>query len=110
MGSRELAKSNSRQAACVSNPQLAAVVQLHAQPELADYVLQLEPLGLETTKMMLKVLRHVERRYAAQSGQQLSRAELASVLDTLIRDAPTRQRIVQLYEESKAQRAPALLE
>jgi len=99
---RQLAKSSSRELARrAPNPQLAAVVELFAHKEVLDYVLQLEPLGLETTKMMLQVLQHVESTYHEQSGKHLSKAELASVLDTVLRHAATRQQIIQLYQERK---------
>jgi len=83
------------------SPQLQAVVDLYTQEPLADYVLQLDPLGLDTTKMMLRVLRQVEESCWREYGRRLGRDELLGALDALIKDSNVRQQIVTLYEQSR---------
>jgi len=83
------------------NPQLEAVVELHSNELLANFVLQLDPLSLETTKMMLLVLRQVEATCAAQLGRPLQKQELSAAADLLIKDASARQQIVELYQQQR---------
>jgi hypothetical protein len=83
------------------SPQVQAIVDLHAQKALASFVLQLSPLDLEATKMMLSVLQQIEDSCWEQCGREMSREELLSALDKLIKDPDTRHQLVQLYQERK---------
>lgn len=91
------------------SPQLRALVELYQQESLSDYVLQLDSVGLETTKLWLRVLREVEGSYWRDSQQRLGTDDLLYVLESLINDATLRHRIVELYQSSKAKSQLPLL-
>jgi hypothetical protein len=78
------------------------VTELYLQRELAEFVLGLTALDLETTQMMLRVLREIEQRWSVEHKRAMTMKELSNALDLLVKNAQTRRQIVQFYESSKS--------
>lgn len=75
------------------NARLCAIAKLHQSPELARFVLELDPRELDTVKMCLTILAELETSCAAE----LSTEELAFALEGLLKDSQARPKIVELY-------------
>lgn len=73
--------------------QISTLVDIYKNPHIAKYVLSLNEMGLETTKMWLLLLDELE----SASGKELDAKTLTSSLQSLITNPELRRQVIQVY-------------